>query len=122
MFWSLACVRGIYGALGSLFSAYSIYFETDKFSSNLTENFTMLSSVLIPCHLGFFVFEWTAQTIFDIRYRTLSSALHAHHFIAFVGYSMSTFNGKAHWTGLRSFCLEMSTPFSCICYCLIKAG
>lgn len=119
MFWSLAFVRGTYGLIGALLSAYSLYFETDQYV-HIIESKTMLSSILIPCHFGFFVFEWSAQTMFDIRFKTLSTALHVHHFIAFVGYSMSTVNQLSHWTALRSFTLELSTPFSCVCYCLIK--
>lgn len=121
MFWSLAFVRGTYGLLGALFSAYSIYFESDQFT-HITRSFTKLSSILVPFHLGFFIFEWSAQILFDIRFKTLSTALHAHHSIAFIGFYFSSITSTGHWTALRSFTLELSTPFSCICYCLIKAN
>ena len=111
MFWSLAFVRGTYGLIGALLSAYSLYFETDQYV-HIIESKTMLSSILIPCHFGFFVFEWSAQTMFDIRFKTLSTALHVHHFIAFVGYSMSTVNQLSHWTALRSFTLECRFCFT----------
>lgn len=121
MFWSLAFVRGTYGLIGALFSAYSIYFETDQFT-HITESYTILSSILVPSHFGFFLFEWSAQTYFDIRFKTFNKALHLHHAIAFVGYYYTSTTSLGHWTALRSFTLEMSTPFSCICYCLIKSN
>jgi ceroid-lipofuscinosis protein 8 len=81
---------------------------------------TEASYFLVLSHLGFFCFEWTAQTYFDIKFKTFSKALHGHHVIAMAGYLISAVNDNNHYYAISGFVLEMSTLFSCICYCLIK--
>ena len=50
---------------------------------------TEISSLLVLTHLGFFIFEWTAQIYFDYRFKVFSKALHVHHLICIVGYICS---------------------------------
>ena len=121
MFWSLAIVRGTYGIIGALFSAYERYFDTEL-QSHPTKGKTELSYLVVLSHFGFFVFEWFAQIYFDYRFKTVNYQLHAHHTIAFIGYSGAAVFDVMHHAGCTTFMLEMSTPFSCICYCLIKCG
>lgn len=121
MFWSLAVVRGIYGAIGSILSGYERYLD-DAMQTHPTEAKTYLSSILVLTHLGFFLFEWPALCYFDFRYKSFSKELHVHHVIALVGFASTCYMDMCHYTALSGFLLEMSTPFSCVCYCLIKAG
>lgn len=71
---------------------------------------------------GFFMFETSAQIFFDIKFKTFSKALLLHHFIAITGYFMAVWFNVNHYVSVIAFILEASTPFSCVCYCLIKAG
>lgn len=120
MFWSLACVRGTYGFFGVLFSVYARCFENEKFADIISTK-TELSYVLILSHFGFFIFEWTAQIYFDFWFQTCNVQLHSHHLIAFVGFGgAGCVYDTMHYSGLISFILELSTPFSCVSYCLIK--
>lgn len=120
MFWSLATVRGTYGFYGVLLSIYSRCFENDQFT-HIINSKTELSYILIISHFGFFIFEWTAQIYFDFRFSTCNYQLHAHHLIAFIGFGGGAIGDTMHYFGLISFILELSTPFSCVCYCLIKS-
>jgi ceroid-lipofuscinosis protein 8 len=119
MFWNLAIVRGVYGLIGTLMSLYVVKFGNFE---SIAVSTTRESLFLCLSHFGFFVFEWTAQILFDIKFVTFSQALHVHHFIAFAGYFMSIYYETNHYISLLAFVLESSTPFSCLCYCLIKAG
>ena len=121
MFWNLAIVRGTYGFIGVFMSVY-ILFTVDFEANNIATYTTRESTFLLISHLGFFIFEWSAQILFDIKYKTFSSALHVHHLIAFAGYFMVIQSKTNHFLAALGFLLEGSTPFSCICYCLIKAG
>ena len=69
---------------------------------------------------AFFIFEEVTLTFFDIRFRSFSKELHMHHFFAFTGYFLAAYYNKGHYYAARAFVLELSTPFSCICWCLLK--
>ena len=121
MFWNLAVVRGTYGFIGCVFSIYERYFDQDLWV-HMTKGKTLVSSIIILNHTGFFLFEWPAQIFFDIKFRTFSKALHCHHIIALTGFLTTIDGDQSHYYACSAFILEMSTPFSCICYCLMKAG
>ena len=69
---------------------------------------------------GFFIFEELTLVYFDIRYRTFSMELHLHHFFSLNGYFIVAWSGLGHYYSAQIFLLELSTPFSCICWCLLK--
>jgi ceroid-lipofuscinosis protein 8 len=69
---------------------------------------------------GFFIFEELALIYFDLKYRTFSKELHMHHFFAFNGMFLSVWYNRGHFYAAKSFVLEASTIFSCICWCLLK--
>jgi hypothetical protein len=90
MFWNLAVTRGVYGFFGCIFSIYIRYFDP-VILKDIVYAKTELSYLLNMSHLGFFLFEWTAQLYFDIRFKTFNKALHAHHLIALTGYILTAF-------------------------------
>jgi ceroid-lipofuscinosis protein 8 len=112
MFWNLAVVRGFWGFFGSILSLYARYFD-QELRKNIVLSRSELSYFLVLSFLGFFIFEWTAQIYFDIRFKTFSQALHAHHLVAFQGYFLTMWDDKGHFTAVSGFVDEMSTPFSC---------
>ena len=69
---------------------------------------------------GFFLFEELTLIYFDIRFGTFSKELHMHHFFAFNGFFLVTLYNRGHYYGAKAFVLEASTPFSCVCWCLLK--
>ncbi|CAF1012268.1 unnamed protein product [Didymodactylos carnosus] len=69
---------------------------------------------------GFFIFEESTLIYFDIRYKTLSKELHLHHLVAVFGAFLTIYHNRGHYYAIRGFNLEFSTPFSCVCWCLLK--
>ena len=112
MFWNLAVVRGVYGLIGTIFSLYARYFD-EGLHKDIVLSKTVLSYTLVLSHLGFFIFEWTAQIYFDVRFKAFNQALHAHHIVSFLGYFLTVTSDKGHYTACSGFIEEMSTPFSC---------
>ncbi len=78
--------------------------------------------MLVLSHLGFFIFECSALTISDLKFKTFSKQLHLHHTIGLIGYILAAYYDVIHYFCCFSFILEMTTPFSCVCWCLIKAN
>lgn len=120
MFWSLAVLRGIYGTYGAIAAFYCRYYDT-HLMTHMTDTRTEMSYFLVLSNLGFFVFEIVAQIYFDVHFRTFSKALMLHHIVSLVGFWTTTHEDKGHYYILCGFIIEFSTPFSCICYCLMKS-
>lgn len=120
MFWNLAVIRGLYGFFGTIGSVYARYFDEEIYA-HVTETKNWVSYMLVLSHLGFFIFECTAQVYFDIRFKTFSKALLGHHLIAIIGFLTTTVEDAGHYFAISGFIDEMSTPFSCICYVLMKS-
>lgn len=120
MFWDLAVVRGVFGFLGSSCCFYERFFDVDL-QINVSKATTVQSSILIASCLGFFTFEVLAQITFDLMFKTLSKALHAHHFVSIMGFILTVYYDIGHYFPIWVFTLEMSTLFSCISFCLMKA-
>ena len=110
MFWNLAFVRGIYGIIGTTLSIYERYFDTGLGPESIDSK-TVYSCILTLSHLGFFVFECSAQTYFDYRFKTFSKELHIHHLLALIGYTFVQLYDVNHYHACSVFILEMSTPF-----------
>lgn len=81
---------------------------------------TNASWAFVSVIFGFFIFEELTLIYFDIRYRTFSTELHLHHFFSLNGYFIVAWSGLGHYYSAQIFLLELSTPFSCICWCLLK--
>ncbi|CAF1310045.1 unnamed protein product [Adineta steineri] len=118
MFWQLAMVRSVCG-MCTLWAAYIIYIDgrlgCDHVLSSTDESWTFLSILT-----GFFIFEESTLIFFDIKYGTFSKELHLHHFFAFSGYFLAAWYNMGHFYAIKGFILEASTPFSCVCWCLLK--
>jgi ceroid-lipofuscinosis protein 8 len=78
------------------------------------------SWMFISVVTGFFIFEELTLIYFDVKYRTFSKELHLHHFFGCNGYFIVGYCGRGHFYSVIGFILEGSTPFSCICWCLLK--
>nr|KAG5706406.1 hypothetical protein BaRGS_033167 [Batillaria attramentaria] len=83
---------------------------------------TATSSFALCITVGFFLFECGALTVSDAIFKSFSFLLNLHHWLSLVGYSLLIYYGAAHWIGCKGLVLEMSTPFSALCWTLLKAG
>ena len=119
VFWCLAGVRALFGLRAVVFS---ILILTD---SELWEDFvlskTLSSQLFFTSIVGFFLFECSMLLISDILFKQRSYTLLIHHSLSLVGYSIGLFWDHGYFLGSIIVSLEMSTPFSCLCWVLMKA-
>ncbi|XP_052782052.1 protein CLN8-like [Mya arenaria] len=121
VFWNLAVVRGSFGFFAMAVGFWAIFLDTELahdvvFAKTPFSNFAMCITV------GFFVFECFMVCWSDLYFRQFNLLLNLHHWLSLVGYSLVLYSGSTHYMGCRGLLLEMSTPFSCLCWTLLKAG
>ncbi|KAL4226779.1 glutamate reuptake [Mactra antiquata] len=120
IFWHLAIVRGVYGVFCIIIGTWALFIDTELvkdvvYATTPTSHFAMTTTV------GFFIFECAMILWSDIYYKTFNMLLNLHHWLSLVGYSLLIYLGSTHFFGTRGLILEMSTPFSCLCWTLLKA-
>ncbi|XP_050411622.1 protein CLN8 [Patella vulgata] len=121
VFWHLAIVRSVFGIFAGLVGLWALSTPTNLdrdvvFGTTATTYFAIATTV------GFFTFECTALLISDIIFRNYSMLLNLHHWLSLVGYSIVLFSGSSHFFAGKGLVLEMSTPFSAICWTMLKCG
>ncbi|XP_005111379.1 protein CLN8-like [Aplysia californica] len=121
VFMSLAICRGVFGFSCILLGSYAIFKSTNLdrdvvFGRNVTSAMSMYFTV------GFFIFELAAVVISDVCFKTFSKMLITHHGLALLGYGLAVQLEANYSFGCKALILEMSTPFSCLCFVLLKAG
>lgn len=118
MFWQLACVRAVCGFL--TIWAFRLAFFDGRLGKDHVLASTDEAWAFFTLMTGFFIFEEFTLIYFDIKYKTFSKELHMHHFFAFNGFFLAIFYNRGFYYGAKAFILEASTPFSCVCWCLLK--
>ena len=121
LFWHLSLVRGAYGIFGMVFGLWAIFFD-EELSQDVVFATSPTSFVAITVSTGFFIFECGMLLFSDVYYKQFSVLLHIHHWLALFGCSMVMVFESTHYFGTSGMILEMSTPFSCLCWTLLKAG
>ena len=121
IFWNLAIVRGVYGVFCIVIGVWAIFIDTELssdviFATNPTSFFALTTTI------GFFTFECSMLMFSDIYYKQFNTLLNIHHWLSLVGFSLIMVVESTHYFGTRGLILEMSTPFSCVCWTLLKAG
>ncbi|CAF1343423.1 unnamed protein product [Adineta steineri] len=118
MLWQLSITRFIFG-LPILWAAYMVYIDgriaLDHVFASTDESW------IFTCILtGYFLFEEFALIYFDIKYHGFSKELHIHHFFVLNGCFSVAYYNRGHYYAAKTFLLQISTPFTCICWCLLK--
>ncbi|XP_041347050.1 protein CLN8-like [Gigantopelta aegis] len=121
IFWNLAIVRAVFGIFSGTVGAWAVFTTTildvDRvFGKNQTSYIALCATV------GFFIFECSAVLVSDFIYKSVSILLNIHHWLALIGYSCILFEEAGHTFGTKGLLLEMSTPFSALCWTLLKCG
>ncbi|XP_074648005.1 protein CLN8-like [Tubulanus polymorphus] len=121
IFWNLTVMRGAFGIFGTLAGIWITWFDDELykdvvFGTNATSHFILLVSV------GFFVIECLVLTYSDVKYNSFNYMLHLHHWLALSGYLSCIVLNSAHYFACVALMLEITTPFSCICWTLLKCG
>ncbi|XP_048353650.1 protein CLN8 [Sphaerodactylus townsendi] len=122
VFWNLTATRGVFGVQSCVAGLWALLldpvFQADKvFSQQDWSWFTCLIAS------GFFLLENVAVHLSNVVFRTFDLFLVVHHLLAFGSlFCLMTSVQSGHYIPLMGMLLEMSTPFTCISWMLLKVG
>lgn len=120
VFWCLAIIRALFGILSMFFGIWYLAFD-DSFYDDVVNTLTVTSFMGLHIAIGFFVFENVALYTSAVVFQSFDKFLAIHHTLSLIGGSIVAYYGKGHYFGMVGLLLEMTTPFSCICWLLLKA-
>lgn len=122
IFWGLTLVRAIFGVCAIVVGLWYLFVD-DILLKDVVNGHNVTTFVTVYIVTGFFLFECVSLVAFNIYFRFFDPFLFAHHFLCLVGFSISiSYNGKGHFLGVVSLLLEATTPFSCVCWMLLKCN
>ena len=119
IFWCLSLVRAVFGLTSTSLGAWYLFVD-DTLRHNVLYSHTVTSELSVSYAVGFFVFECLALYSSNIAFKTFDPFLFAHHTSSLVGYTVSLCYQNGHFFATIVLTLEMSIPFSCLCWILIK--
>ncbi|XP_013417461.1 protein CLN8-like [Lingula anatina] len=121
IFWNLSVVRAVFGVYAVCSGAWALWWDTEMIkdvvhATTPTSWFTNIVSI------GFFLFECSAILFCDLYFRQGNMLLNLHHMLALTGCVMVLRYRSIHYFWAIGVALEMSTPFSALCWILLKCG
>lgn len=122
VFWDLAATRAIFGVQSTAAGLWALLvdpvLQADKACGQ--QNWAWFH---VTTATGFFFFENVAIHMSSFLFQTWDWFLVLHHLFAFLGFLGSVVNLRAgHYLAMTTLLLEVSTPFTCISWMLLKAG
>lgn len=122
VFWCLAATRAMFGVQGSGAGLRALMEDGPVFSDKVHgQTSWSWFTVLTAC--GFFVFENVALHSSNLVFRSFDAPLVAHHAFALAGFSGTVLcREMGHFLPIITLLLEMSTPFTCVSWMLLKVG
>uniref|UniRef100_A0A8C3YFZ2 CLN8 transmembrane ER and ERGIC protein n=1 Tax=Catagonus wagneri TaxID=51154 RepID=A0A8C3YFZ2_9CETA len=122
VFWNLAATRAVFGVQSTAAGLWALLLDpvlhADKALGQ--QNWCWFH---ITTATGFFFFENVSVHLSNMFFRTFDWFLATHHLFAFLGFLGSVVNLQAgHYLAMITLLLEMSTPFTCASWMLLKAG
>lgn len=122
VFWDLAATRGLFGVQSTVAGLWALTQDSavsrDRVSGQDDRSwFNVLTAT------GFFVFENAALHASSLAFRSFDLPLAMHHFFALAGFASAVaWDSLGHYLPMVTLLLEMSTPFTCVSWMLLKAG
>ncbi|XP_048186678.1 protein CLN8 [Perognathus longimembris pacificus] len=122
VFWDLAATRAVFGVQSTAAGLWALLgdpvLQADRALAQ--QNWCWLH---ITTATGFFFFENVAVHLSSLCFRTFDLFLVVHHLFAFLGFLGLVVNLRAgHYLAMSTLLLEVSTPFTCVSWMLLKAG
>lgn len=122
VFWNLAATRAVFG-IQSTVAGLRALTEDSALTSDRVKGQADWSWFNVLTATGFFVFENVALHASSVVFRSFDLPLATHHFFALTGYAGAVvWDSMGHFLPMVTLLLEMSTPFTCISWMLLKAG
>eukprot|EP00800_Vazella_pourtalesii_P002542 TRINITY_DN1243_c0_g1_i4.p1 TRINITY_DN1243_c0_g1~~TRINITY_DN1243_c0_g1_i4.p1 ORF type:complete len:291 (-),score=45.97 TRINITY_DN1243_c0_g1_i4:6-878(-) len=119
IYWNLAGVRSVFGVSSVVLSIVTLIGDKELRDDTVL-GVTLSCQFFFTYIVGFFIFECCLLLFTEITFGVKSLGLLAHHFISLIGYSIGLFWDHGYFIGALVVSLEMSTPFSCLCWVLLK--
>ncbi|XP_075718040.1 protein CLN8 [Rhinoderma darwinii] len=122
VFWNLAATRAVFGVQCIVAGLTALLIDPILLQDQVTgQQGWAFFTIMIAT--GFFLFENLALHTSNFVFWTFDILLAVHHIFAFLGYFGAVFCSTAgHYLPMATLLLEMSTPFTCISWMLLKAG
>ncbi|XP_066091389.1 protein CLN8 [Saccopteryx bilineata] len=122
VFWNLAATRAVFGLQSTAAGLWTLLvdpvLQADKAHAQQSWSWFHVTTAT-----GFFLFENVALHLSSLLFRTFDLFLALHHLFAFLGFLGVVVNLQAgHYLAMTTLLLEMSTPFTCVSWMLLKAG
>lgn len=122
VFWNLAATRAIFG-IQSTVAGLRALTEDSLLTRDKVRGQEDWSWFNVLTATGFFVFENVALHASSVAFRSFDLPLATHHFFALSGYAGAVvWDSIGHFLPMVTLLLEMSTPFTCISWMLLKVG
>ncbi|KAM4692885.1 protein CLN8 isoform 1-T2 [Discoglossus pictus] len=122
VFWDLAATRAVFGVQCTYSGLRALLVDPVLSADKITAQqdwtwFTILTAT------GFFLFENVSLHMYNFIFWTCDVFLAVHHFFAFIGFfGLVVYTTAGHYLAMMTLLLEISTPFTCISWMLLKAG
>jgi ceroid-lipofuscinosis protein 8 len=122
VFWDLAATRAVFGVQSTAAGLWALLgdsvLQADKALGQQSWCWFHITTAT-----GFFFFENVAVHLSNLFFQTFDLFLVVHHLFAFLGFLGSAANLRAgHYLAMTTLLLEMSTPFTCISWMLLKVS
>lgn len=120
VFWNLAATRAVFGIQSSVAGLRALT-EDSLITRDRVRGQEDWSWFNILTATGFFVFENVAFHSSNVIFRSFDLPLATHHLFALAGYAGAiVWDSQGHFLPMVTLLLEMSTPFTCISWMLLK--
>ncbi|XP_055361893.1 protein CLN8 [Betta splendens] len=122
VFWNLAATRAAFG-IQSTVAGLRALTEDSPITRDRVRGQEDWSWFNVLTATGFFMFENVALHSSNVVFCSFDLPLALHHFFALSGYASAVvWDTLGHFLPMVTLLLEMSTPFTCISWMLLKAG
>lgn len=122
VFWNLAATRAVFG-IQSTVAGLRALTEDSSITRDKVRGQEDWSWFNVLTATGFFAFENVALHASSVVFWSFDLPLATHHFFALSGYvGAVVWDSLGHFLPMVTLLLEMSTPFTCISWMLLKAG
>ena len=119
VFWCLSSVRALFGLTSTSLGAWYLFVD-DTLQRDVLNSHTVTSELSVSYAVGFFLFECSALYASNIAFRNFDPFLFTHHTLCLAAYVVGLYYQNGHFFATVGLILEMSTPFTCLCWVMIK--
>lgn len=122
VFWDLAATRAAFGLQSTVAGLRALTEDSALFEDKVRgqEDWSWFNVLTAT---GFFLFENVALHTSSVAFGNFDMPLALHHFFALSGFAGAVvWDSLGHFLPMITLLLEMSTPFTCISWMLLKVG